>query len=58
MMENKHRIHLQIPLLKSEDTIAWFWSGINIKADKDCKNYTDYIRFYEEYRKRMWNQSS
>lgn len=56
-MENRNILILYLPFSKAEDTIAWFWSGINIGLDKTNNRYIDYVDFYDKYRKRMCNQS-
>jgi hypothetical protein len=54
MMVNKNKIILMLPMFPAEETVVWFWSGINIVKDKTYRNYVDYLKFYRE---KMCNQS-
>jgi hypothetical protein len=50
---------LYLPIFKSETTIAWFWSGINLSDEKKeypYKKYFEYQEFYNKYKDKIWNQ--
>ena len=52
-----NRFLLRLPLTPAENTIAWFWSGINVTTYNSYV-FIKYMNFYENQMRNKWNQSS
>lgn len=58
MMIVSDKYYLHLPMLPAENTVAYFWSGINVTNMSNEENYLKYFKFYREQNKIQWNQSS
>ena len=56
IVNDKHFLHL--PMFAAENTVAYFWSGINVTNMSNEENYLKYFKFYREQMRNKWNQSS